>query len=681
MCGIAGLLRRDAELDVVSSSFVGAPGHADEQRLERAMECLRHRGPEHVGFYRDGPLCLGHRRLSILDLTPAGHQPMASRDGRLVIALNGEIYNFIELRRELGEKGHKFQTGTDTEVLLAAFTEWGAACLDRTRGMFALALWDRKRQTLLLARDRMGEKPLFYWRDGNHLAFASELKGLLPLLPHRPGLSPEGVNDYLHYQYALEPGTLLEGVWKLPAGHLLEVSAERLDAAPREYWNLFDAPARTDEPVRGLRGVLESAVEMTLRSDAPVGVGLSAGIDSGLIAAIAARKRRDVTAFTVGYPGSHQFDEREGARRLAERFDIPWRSAELPTSDFASFFPRLVAAVDEPIADVAAYGHYAVARLAREHGVKVLLTGIGGDELFFGYSWVNEALRLSRLKQRALGESALTRARAAVLQSVVERPQLLNLAANRRLPAWWRTAVNRAVDLGRVDITRPDEWVFYQLDYHWNPAAAFAPQVYADGFSGGIPARSAHRLMCGLSSHRGDPQLGICKLLFDSWLISNCLALGDRVSMASSVETRLPLLDAQLVEAVVGYWKGGRTEDSAGHKVWLRAIARDLLPPDILDRPKTGFITPTLEWMAAVNAGYAPQLEDGTLIEEGVLDRDRLREWERKTPPHIHRDFFLYKLTLLEIWNRVVVRGETISSADATAAARRGSAGSAPASR
>ena len=680
MCGIAGILRRDAALDVVSP-YRDASEHDDEQRLERAMECLRHRGPEHVGFYRDGPLCLGHRRLSILDLTPAGHQPMASRDGRLVVALNGEIYNFIELRRELEDKGHKFRTGTDTEVLLAAFSEWGPACLDRTRGMFALALWDRKRQSLLLARDRMGEKPLFYWRDGEQLAFASELKGLLPLLARRPGLSPQAVDDYLHYQYALEPGTLLDGVWKLPAGHVLEVSAERLDAEPREYWNLFDAQPRTDEPVVGLRDVLESAVELTLRSDAAVGVGLSAGIDSGLIAAIAARKRRDVTAFTVGYPGTREFDEREGARRLAERLDIPWHSAELPTGDFASYFPRLVAAIDEPIADVAAYGHHAVARLARDHGVKVLLTGIGGDELFFGYSWVNEALRLSRIKQRALGASMTTRARAALLQSIVERPQLLNLAANRRLPSWWRTAVNRAVDLGRVDIARADEWVFYQLDYHWNPATIFAPQVFARDFAARLPARSAHRLMCGLSSHRGDPQLGICKLLFDSWLISNCLALGDRVSMASSVETRLPLLDARLVEAVVGYWKAGRTEDSSGHKVWLRAIARDLLPADVLDRPKTGFITPTREWMAAVNAAYSPLLEDGTLIEEGVLDRDRLRDWLRKTPAHIHRDFFLYKLTLLEIWNRGVVRGETISSVDATAAVPPGSAGSGPASR
>ena len=667
MCGIAGILTRHTP-----------PTPDDERRLAAAMDRLRHRGPDNLGVYEDGPLRLAHRRLSILDLTPAGHQPMASADGRYVIALNGEIYNFIELRRELEQHGRTFRTGTDTEVLLAAFQEWGRDCLEKTRGMFALALWDTVGRTFLLARDRMGEKPLFYWRSGDRLVFASELKALLELLPNRPRLSAEAISDFLHYQYALEPGTPFEGVWKLPAGHYLQIHEGTWEGRAQPYWNLFDAAPRDGDPVTGLRDALESAVDLTLRSDAPVGIGLSAGIDSGVIAALAARKRRDLTAFTVGYPGAHQFDEREGARRLAERLNIPWASVELPSAAFAEFFPRLVAAIDEPIADVAAYGHYAVAKLAAEHGVKVLLTGIGGDELFFGYGWVNEALRLSRLKRTALANpSSWQRLKARGLQAIVNRPSILNVVANRRLPEWWRTSVHRAVDHGRIDLENPDEWVFYQLDYHWTPAARFSREVFSNALTTRLPARSAHRLMCGLRAHRGDPRLGICKPLFDSWLISNCLALGDRVSMANSVETRMPLLDAALVEAVVGYWKAGRTDDSAGHKVWLRAIAADVLPPEVLNRPKTGFMTPTHEWIAAVNDRYRPLLLDGTLIAEGVIDPDRLRIWLARTPAGIHRDFFLYKLTLLEVWNREIVT----SSGGATDATPRGSEGFAPASR
>ena len=375
--------------------------------------------------------------------------------------------------RELERSGHEFRTGTDTEVLLAAFAEWGTRCLERFRGMFAFALWNNATRRLLLARDRVGEKPLYYWRDGERFVFASEIKALLELIPVRPALSPDNLNAYLHYQFVIEPQTLLEGVHKLPAGHFLEISADEWDVPPQPVLGPVLGPADRRRTGRArLRDALESAVELTLRSDAPVGLALSGGMDSGIIAALASRKRTDLTAFTIGYPGQHQFDERSDARQLAEWLKIPWHSAELPTDEFAALFPSLVASVDEPIADVAAYGHYAVSRLAAEHGVKVLLTGIGGDELFFGYGWVREALRLSRMKIHARqADSAWDRARARVMRRVLDRPAILNVAANRRLPEWWRLSVERAFDYGRLDLDHPDEWVFYQLDYHWKPAA------------------------------------------------------------------------------------------------------------------------------------------------------------------------------------------------------------------
>ncbi|MFL5539236.1 MAG: asparagine synthase (glutamine-hydrolyzing), partial [Longimicrobiaceae bacterium] len=501
MCGIAGILFRRPG---------GGGGARDEARLRAAMERLRHRGPDDAGRCAAGGVLLGHRRLSILDLSSAGHQPMASPDGRLSLTFNGEIYNYLELRAELAAGGRAFHTGTDTEVLLAAYQAWGPPCLYRLRGMFAFALWDHAAGRLFLARDRLGEKPLYWWRDGERFAFASELRALLELLPARPALLPDAVDQFLHYQYVLEPATLLEGVHRLPAGHLLELGADRWEADPEPWWAVERIPPLDGDPVALLGEAVEEAVALTLRSDAPVGVALSGGVDSGLIAAIAARKRGGLSAFTVGYPGTRAFDERAQARELAERLGIPWADAELATDEFAAFFPALVAAQDEPVADVAAYGHYAVARLAAAHGVKVLLTGIGGDELFFGYGWVREALRLSRLKLAARGRGPAARAAAAAMRAVTEGP-LLHVVANRRLPAGWRNRVDRFLDPGKLDLAHPDEWVFYQLDYHWKPAGRHTAALYADAFRRRRTPRAAYALMEGLG-RAGDPQVGVAAL-------------------------------------------------------------------------------------------------------------------------------------------------------------------------
>jgi len=643
MCGIAGLLRRGR-----------ADEHDDDRRVRAALARLRHRGPDDQGICTSSGMVLGHRRLSILDLTPAGHQPMATGDGRFVCSLNGEIYNYLELRAALSEKGHAFRTGTDTEVLLAAFAAWGVDAIARFRGQFAVAIWDTVRRRLVLARDRVGEKPLHYWRDGDRFAFASEIKALLELIPVRPPLVPDAIDTYLHYQFVIEPDTLLDGVRKLPAGSLLEIDAAAWDAPPRRYWTLAGVPPIDGDPVERMRTALDEAVELTLRSDAPVGVALSGGLDSGLIAAMAARRRKDITAFTVGYPGRRDFDERDAARNLALTLGIPWHNAELTTSDVVAEFPRIVESLDEPIADVAAYGHYSVSKLAAAHGVKVLLTGIGGDELFFGYGWVRNAVQLSRRKLDALhASSAVFGARARLTRAVMRQSPLLTLLANHRLPRRWREFIDRRFDAGRLDLDRRGEWVFYQLDYHWDPAEEFTTTVFTNEFISRLTPRGAYRLMSGMTADVS-PEIAITSRLFDSWLVSNCLDLGDRVSMASSVEARVPLLEAGVIDTAIGLWRAGHREDAQGHKTWLRAVAREYLPSGYVDRPKLGFVTPTVEWTQAVNEQYSPLVYDGALARARVIDADRLRVWLRRTRAGIRRDFLMYKLTLLELWCRSV---------------------------
>jgi asparagine synthase (glutamine-hydrolysing) len=653
MCGIAGLLLKDRD-----------ESEDDDRRVRAALARLRHRGPDDEGLCRSSGVVLGHRRLSILDLSAAGHQPMQTGDGRFVCSLNGEIYNYLELRAELAAKGRAFRTGTDTEVLLAAFAEWDTAAIARFRGQFAVAIWDARRKRLVLARDRVGEKPLHYWRDGERFAFASEIKALLELLPARPPLSADSINTYLHYQFVIEPATLLDGVAKLPAGSLLEIENGNWEAQPRRYWSLAAVPPIEGDAVDRLRQALHDSVSLTLRSDAPVGVALSGGLDSGVIAAMAARERKDLTAFTVGYPGARDFDERAPARGLAASLGIPWHGAELPTSDFVASFPHLVEVMDEPIADVAAYGHYSVSKLAAAHGVKVLLTGIGGDELFFGYGWVRRALELSRMKLEAIRSgSSPSPARARLVRTLLQRSPLPALLTNHRFPRSWRDLVDRQFDAGRLDLDRPDEWVFYQLDYHWDPAVAFTAQVFTPEFAATLSPRGAYRLMAGLSD-AAPPEIALTGMLFDSWLVSNCLDLGDRVSMASSVETRVPLLEAGVIDTAIGLWRAGRRDDAQGHKTWLKAIARDILPADYVNRPKLGFVTPTVEWTQAINAKYGQLVNDGVLREARIVDPDRLHAWLRRAPGGIRRDFLVYKLTLLEVWCRTVLRGERVTGID-----------------
>ncbi|GAB7081073.1 asparagine synthase (glutamine-hydrolyzing) [Megalodesulfovibrio paquesii] len=647
MCGILGILQRSAD--------------APPELSPSALANLRHRGPDGNGLFQAPHIALGHTRLSIIDLSDAAGQPMHYGRGRYSIVFNGEIYNYLELRQELQASGERFATASDTEVILAAYHVWGERCVLRFRGMFAFALWDAQAKTLFLARDRCGERPLFYSQSGDRVFFASELKALLPLLPTRPELDPAVVDMYLHYQYVPEPWTLLQGVHKLPAAHTLTLGPERLHAEPVRYWDVETSlppadvfagmPTDTAGILERIRASLEDAVTLTLRSDVPVGVALSGGIDSGAVAALAQKHYPEpMHAFCVGYPGRPPYDERVQAKALADQLGMIFHEVELPVDSFLDFFPELVRIMDEPIADPAAFGHYSVPRAARDLGIKVLLTGIGGDELFWGYSWVAESvLRNEQLQANArhpLGQAM----RFPPVASLVAR-----LARSARVPALVRA---RAAALLQVHHTRTPEGQlsFYEVIDDFSAAFSLKTDAYGPAMAALSPQNPFRPTAIGPRAGTDLPAACI-RLLFDTWLASNCLSLGDRVSMGASVESRLPFLDVQLIETVMAL-RARVPDHTLGQKAWLRAALKGVLPDEVLGRPKAGFQPPVWEWLSQVVAHYGHMLRDGYLVQHGFIRSDAVDDLLQH---HASRGwptlFYAYKLLLIEMWRQQIILG------------------------
>jgi len=613
MCGIAGVV---SPLPLTER---------ERATVDRMNACLLHRGPDSSGGFNDDHVALAMRRLSIIDLA-GGQQPLYNETERLAVVCNGEIYNYVELREELLGKGHAFRTHSDVEPIVHLYEERGLEFLRALRGMFALALWDRDRRRLILARDRMGEKPLYWHQDSRgRVWFASEMKSLLPaLVEGGRTVSPPAINLFLTYQYVPEPATMLEGVQKLPAGHLLEIRADMRDTpTPRRYWDYLSPRTSSGDPVGRVRAELETASRIMGRSDVPVGVALSGGIDSTVVAALAARTYPGtLQAFSVGYPGRPQTDERHFASLFARRLGIPFFDAELREADFVRGFPGLIWAMDDPIGDIAAYGYYAVARLAREHGVPVLLSGLGGDELFWGYQWVRDAVHRTEGQRRRrtwrgriramLGRSPLAEARRMVFYDMHEE-----LKSGDQ----WSRGLMSPETAARIP---PDLWMTYFETSEWDR----------------IPLR-------------------LSDVLNRTWLTSNCLALADRMTMAQSIEMRLPLLDGPLIELVNGFRQAGLDDWQKPHKWLLIEAVKDLVPAEILARRKQGFTPPGPEWMQAVRRAYGSLAADGSLVRRGLLRKDAVQRFMATGP-----DAFVYKLVLLEIWSRLyldLVGAEEIS--------------------
>jgi asparagine synthase (glutamine-hydrolysing) len=450
---------------------------------------------------------------------------------------------------------------------------------------------------------------------------------------------------YLHYQYVPEPYTLLKGVHKLPAAHTLVLSPSDWHAEPVRYWSVEEIADKSGLPANRsgvlplIRDAVEDAVTMALRSDVPVGVALSGGIDSGVIAALA-QKHYPVPmhAFCVGYPGRPPYDERHQARRLAEQLGMIVHEVELPVESFVDFFPQLVRIMDEPIADPAAFGHYSVPKAAADQGIKVLLTGLGGDELFWGYPWVAQAA----IANEAIVKSPLLASAGPILASANVQRVLKRMTDSPHAPKILRRWTGFLQEIAD-SYTPNDQLRFYTAAPDFNDARRIKDSVYGPAMHNLSVDNPFKPTDIGPRAVEQIPA-AIIRLLFDTWLTSNCLSLGDRVSMSVGVESRLPFLDVRLIELVMAL-RNKYPDHTLGQKAWLRAALKGVLPDDVLARPKAGFQPPVWEWLSGVVARYGNCLRDGHLAKAGILS-------DKKT------DYVLQELPrqgLLEKWFQEVV--------------------------
>ncbi len=596
MCGIAGYVALDVRRPLDTDAVAGM------------LRRVAHRGPDDEGTFTDTGIVLGHRRLSVIDVT-GGHQPLFGARDTTAIVCNGEVYNYRELRSELEAQGHRFRTASDTEVAAHAYDAWGDAFLDRLDGMFALALWDGKRRRLLLARDRMGEKPLYWTVAGGLLLFASELSALLAHPAVEPEIDARALSAYLGLEYVPAPATMIRGVHKLEPATLL--SLENGAVTQRSYWRLDprvkDAPASYAEGVAELRGRLEKAVRSRLVSDVPLGVFLSGGIDSSTVAALAARAGA-LETFAIGFD-EPSFDESGWAREVARRIGSNHHEHVVRAADMPDLVPRLGALLDEPIGDASILPTTVLSTFARKH-VTVALGGDGGDELFAGY-YMHQGQRVAGLARALPGVVRRGMAAAAARLPVSHR----NFSFGFRLQTYLRGAAHAP----------PLNHVLWMSSFAGEEQQRLltADAWQAAGAGSGIFA-AAHDAW---ARSAGAPLLArVTHLDALTYLPNDILTKVDRASMSVALEVRAPFLARDVVEFAFNVPDAWRMRGLTGKRM-LRDAVRDLLPPGVLRRAKKGFGMPVAAW---INGALAP------LVDE-VLSVDRLRAAGLFRPAEVRR--------------------------------------------
>jgi len=635
MCGIVGIKTRT--------------DYPNVGEIIRMRDILSYRGPDDCGHkvFEQDRVALGHRRLSILDISPAGAQPMSDPSGKLWIVHNGEVYNYVELRTQLASHGYKFQTGTDTEVILAAYDFWGAECVERFNGMFAFALWDNRQKQLLLARDRLGIKPLYYFWDGDRFLFASEIKAILAVLRETPEVDVALIDQYMNFGYVPGAHTLFKGIMRLLPGHFLAIGED--DCRMRKYWDFEFEPGNNDDGrkklshyVEELQELFDDAVKLRLRSDVPLGIFLSGGLDSSaVVARLAAGGCERLKTFSVAYDFGNEFDETHYARLVSDRFRTDHHEFVVEPQEFRDIIPEFIWHMDEPVAEAAAISLYHIAKLAKNH-VTVVLSGEGSDELFAGYDFYYYMQMIE--KYRGVTTTGLRRnvarlwPRAARLNKIRKYLNLSTLPLAQRY-----RGISTYEESGKRALYNRE---FRQLTR--------SPHLEASEF------------LAGLFAHTDQNDALSRMLYFDTktWLVDDLLIKADRMTMANSLELRVPFLDHRVVEYAAtlpsSCKMNGRTP-----KYILKKMLSDSLPPEIIHRKKMGFPTPLKRMFEKDLFGYARDILLSTsFTQRGYFNKravETLLDRHRQQTEDNHR--LIWQLLVLEEWHRTFADVQNLDAA------------------
>ncbi|MDQ3803925.1 MAG: asparagine synthase (glutamine-hydrolyzing) [Acidobacteriota bacterium] len=645
MCGICGVWEYGA-----------SEGRVELSLVERMRDLLAHRGPDDAGarLFDGGRLGLGHRRLSIVDLSPAGHNPMRGCEGRGAwTVFNGEIYNHADLRQDLARRGHRYHSRTDTETILHLYEERGLDFVHDIEGDYAIALWDEHEERLVLVRDRVGVKPLYFYQADGRFIFASEIKSILAHPAVTADVDEEALYHYLSFLTSPAPSTLFRGIRKLPAGHLLTLGRDG-EARVTQYWDALP-PAAADGRPRDDAGeraeilrLLRASIKKRMMADVPFGVFLSGGVDSSAnVALMAEQMAGPVRTFTVAFRDHEELNELDAARSVAGRFGTEHHEVLIGEEEMRSFLPDMIFHQDEPIADPVCVPLFYVSKLARETGTVVVQVGEGADEIFSGY---DKYVRYLRIQERFWRHAERVPAAARRLASAVARPVLERTVRQRM-------AIELVRRLGA------DESLF------WGSAV-----VFDETFKPRVLSRDLRARLIGLSSYdvvreyesrlararpRADFLAQMTYLELKLRLPELLLMRVDKITMAASVEARVPFLDHHLVEYALGVSRAQKVEGRSGKHVLKRSL-EEVLPRDVLYRPKRGFGAPIRGWLR----GPATELLDGHLLDSpmrrrALLDYDfvaRLVSEHRRGA----RDwsFHLWALLNLSLWyERWIDRG------------------------
>ena len=626
MCGICGKVCFDNNIMV------------NQNLIKNMMDAIHHRGPDDEGMYINGQVGLGHKRLSIIDLN-TGKQPVSNEDGKVRVVFNGEIYNFKEFRTFLLQKGHIFKTKTDTEVLVHLYEEYGESFISKLRGMFAFALWDERDKTLILGRDRVGIKPLYFSLTNNSLIFASEIKAILQDPSVRREVDPALIGRFLTFLYLPGTETLIKDIHKLNPGYYLIFKDGKINI--RQYWDLnfsgFNSKHSFGDLKERLVDLVRESMRLHMISDVPVGFLLSGGVDSTALLSFAKEDTdKDISTFTIGFEGEQFADERPYARVAAEKFGTKHYEMTMTARDFLDFLPKYVWHMEEPVCEPPAIALYYISKLAKEY-VKVLISGEGGDEAFAGYPNYRNMVWMERLK------SILGPFNGAISDLI---NKLAHLNSLRRL--------KRYAPLMTVSL---EEYYYSRTSNPFSYFNKFYNELYTPEFKDKIDKNHSAKPITDYFKNIAH-QDNLNKMLYidaKSWLPDDLLIKADKITMANSLELRVPLLDHKVLEFAAGLPANYKLNRFTTKYILKKAFSNKV-PEEILYRKKTGFPVPYESWFRNdLKNTICDILMDRRTLQRGFFEKHAIENLIKQNSNYMDYSKEVFSLLILELWHRIFI--------------------------